>query len=353
MSQDNLKTKLKDQIEFYFSDANFRRDKFLLAETKKDPEGYIPLKVLTTFKRVSNLTSDLSIISEALKDSDIVSLKLPESSSSPLSPQELELIKIKKAQPLPEQDDSPNRTLYIKGFPETLSLDEIISFFKKQNINVLVVRMNRAQNKNFKGSCWLELKTPEEAQVVRQQTLKWDDSTPLSILTREEKFAEKEAKQAAKKRKEPTFTPNVVVKVIETKKSDGEEKPSETPKEEKSKEEGAEAAEGDTENGHEEKEKETDLSKYVHEVLSKSDFKAEYNELEDAVECSEPAHATQLVKYISENPSIESVSSSTFTARILSGDEEAEEEEEMIKRAIRTKNKPKHGETITKRFCNE
>jgi hypothetical protein len=31
--------KVRQQVEFYFSDANFRRDKFLQAKAAEDPEG--------------------------------------------------------------------------------------------------------------------------------------------------------------------------------------------------------------------------------------------------------------------------------------------------------------------------
>ena len=39
--------KLKKQLEFYFSDSNLPKDKFLLMQTKKTPEGWVSLKVLT------------------------------------------------------------------------------------------------------------------------------------------------------------------------------------------------------------------------------------------------------------------------------------------------------------------
>ena len=35
------------QFEFYFSDSNLPKDKFLLMQTKKTPEGWVSLKVLT------------------------------------------------------------------------------------------------------------------------------------------------------------------------------------------------------------------------------------------------------------------------------------------------------------------
>lgn len=36
---DSEKAKIKKQVEFYFSDSNFPRDKFLRTESSKDPDG--------------------------------------------------------------------------------------------------------------------------------------------------------------------------------------------------------------------------------------------------------------------------------------------------------------------------
>lgn len=38
---DEDKAKIKKQVEFYFSDSNFPRDKFLRTEASKDPDGCI------------------------------------------------------------------------------------------------------------------------------------------------------------------------------------------------------------------------------------------------------------------------------------------------------------------------
>ena len=34
-----LQAKIKSQVEFYFGDSNFRRDKFLRAKADADPQG--------------------------------------------------------------------------------------------------------------------------------------------------------------------------------------------------------------------------------------------------------------------------------------------------------------------------
>jgi hypothetical protein len=43
---------IKKQVEFYFSDSNFRKDTFLKSAAEMDPEGYIPIAVLLTFNRM-------------------------------------------------------------------------------------------------------------------------------------------------------------------------------------------------------------------------------------------------------------------------------------------------------------
>ena len=61
--------KVKKQIEFYFSDSNYPKDKFLQETAKQHKEGFIPLSVLTTFNRLKEITTDLDQIRNALADS--------------------------------------------------------------------------------------------------------------------------------------------------------------------------------------------------------------------------------------------------------------------------------------------
>ena len=62
--------KIKKQIEFYFSDSNYPKDKFLQEKAKENEEGFIPLEVLTNFNRLKSITTDLDQIRKALGESD-------------------------------------------------------------------------------------------------------------------------------------------------------------------------------------------------------------------------------------------------------------------------------------------
>eukprot|EP00775_Hariotina_reticulata_P003902 gene3902-4156_t len=65
---------VRKQVEFYFSDANLPTDKHLLKQIHKDPEGYVPLKMIAGFKRVKALTKDMAVVAEALQGSSLLAL---------------------------------------------------------------------------------------------------------------------------------------------------------------------------------------------------------------------------------------------------------------------------------------
>lgn len=67
-----LKEYIKRQIEYYFSLHNLERDFFL--RRKMDAQGFLPISLIASFHRVQALTTDVSLIIEALKSSTEVEL---------------------------------------------------------------------------------------------------------------------------------------------------------------------------------------------------------------------------------------------------------------------------------------
>jgi len=64
---DDLCEKITQQVEFYFSDANITKDKFLLKHVKRNKEGFVSLKLISSFKRVKHLTKDWRQVAFAIK----------------------------------------------------------------------------------------------------------------------------------------------------------------------------------------------------------------------------------------------------------------------------------------------
>ena len=52
--------KIREQLEYYFSDANLARDKFMREQLKASKDGAVALDVLFKFKRLAALTTDAS-----------------------------------------------------------------------------------------------------------------------------------------------------------------------------------------------------------------------------------------------------------------------------------------------------
>ena len=74
-SQDDnasLLAKLRSQIEFYFSSQNLQNDPFLVS--KMNAEKFVPISVIANFRKISELTTDVSLIAEAVRDSKVCSI---------------------------------------------------------------------------------------------------------------------------------------------------------------------------------------------------------------------------------------------------------------------------------------
>ncbi|KAL5714524.1 hypothetical protein ACHQM5_016472 [Ranunculus cassubicifolius] len=72
MEELSLSDKIRKQIEYYFSDENLERDFYLRG--KMDEEGWVDVDLIAKFKRITYMTKDVSLILEALQDSNVVEI---------------------------------------------------------------------------------------------------------------------------------------------------------------------------------------------------------------------------------------------------------------------------------------
>jgi lupus La protein len=196
--------KMKRQIEFYFSDANFPRDKFLLAQTKESKDGFIPLSVLTTFNRVKAITTNVPQIRAAIGDSDVVVFSEDGS-------------KVKRKHPVPENLNTDQRTAHVRGLPTSgSSLEELIAFFGQYG-NVGAVRVVKNKKKEATGSAFVEWASEEDmAKFLAVETLTFKDKE-IKAQSKED-FTKSMKESLLTKRAEPEpvtepeFTEGLLVK---------------------------------------------------------------------------------------------------------------------------------------------
>ncbi|CAM9178194.1 unnamed protein product [Chrysoparadoxa australica] len=192
----SLLAKIKRQVEFYFGDANFRKDNFLKNEAAKDPDGFVKVSVLLTFNRLKSMTMETSVVLNAIAGSETV--KVNEAKDA-----------IARTSPLPEHDDTGKRTVYIKGFgfdnqEVTIEfVNELLAGFG----TVKMVRLRRNPKKKFLGSVFVEMATEEEVKALcaRKEEIKYKGKPLWKVFTMAEYFADKEeeAKKYPKGRNAP------------------------------------------------------------------------------------------------------------------------------------------------------
>lgn len=188
------------QLEYYFSDVNLPRDKFLRQQVTLD-DGWVPLDVLTRFNRLAKLSTDTDVIAKAINKSLSGLLEVSEDNKK---------VRRNPEQPIPEMNEERRkelsaRTIYAKGFPKDSVLDDLLKYFKQfeEVENIIMRRYLERQSKNriFKGSVFATFKTKEQAQkFIDTKGHKYND-TDLLVLWQENYIQQKPEKFASKKDK--------------------------------------------------------------------------------------------------------------------------------------------------------
>ncbi|EYC26593.1 hypothetical protein Y032_0010g853 [Ancylostoma ceylanicum] len=201
---ESVDEKIVRQLEYYFGNINLPKDKFLQDSMKQD-EGWVPIKTLLTFNRLAAITTDADVISKAVKasESDIISvsedgLKIRRNIGNPLPENSLEYWqKIKHC------------TVYMKGFEQNTTLDDIMAFARKYGKVENVLMRRTKPDRIFKGSVFITYKTREEAEKAQKDDAKFGEIELTKMMqddywtmknqeSKEKRQAEKMAKSAKK-----------------------------------------------------------------------------------------------------------------------------------------------------------
>ena len=132
-------------LQYYFSDVNLSKDKFLKDLLGKE-DGWIAIETLLTFNRLKQLTETQADIVDAFENGKSELIQLNESKD-----------KLRRTKPLPEVDDEFRRTyrlrtVHLNGFPKVgTTLDDLIEFCSQYG-TVESVQMRRFNDKSFKVS---------------------------------------------------------------------------------------------------------------------------------------------------------------------------------------------------------
>ncbi|KAG1347326.1 la-related protein 6C [Cocos nucifera] len=110
--------KIVKQVEYQFSDTNLVASDFLIKIMNKDPEGYVPMSVIASWKKIKSLGANNQMLIKALR----TSTKLVVSEDGK---------KVRRRQPFTERDkeELQSRTVIVENLPEDYSRQNLEKIF--------------------------------------------------------------------------------------------------------------------------------------------------------------------------------------------------------------------------------
>lgn len=212
-----LEREIIRQVEYYFSENNMRRDKFLNQKISENEEKWIEISVLLTFNRLKAISEDPKMIIDALEKSPNGTVQISE-----------DRLKLRRHpdNPLPEfnetrRKETQARTAYAKGFPLDSDLTLLIDFFHDnfEGVEQVVMRKYfepKTKKYLFKGSVFVTFKTLELAEAfITKSELKYKEKDLLrytQVKYIETKRKERDEYEKMKKAKKAEKEPEVVEK---------------------------------------------------------------------------------------------------------------------------------------------
>ncbi|CRL00678.1 CLUMA_CG013938, isoform A [Clunio marinus] len=168
------------QIEYYFSENNLRRDKFMIQKISEN-EGWIDISTLLTFNRLKAITEDAKAIADAMDKSPNGTVQVSE---------DREKLRRHPENPLPEFNETrrkevQSRTAYAKGFPLDSTLSQLIDYFNNnfENVEQVIMRKyfcSKEKKHFFKGSVFVTFSKREYAEeFVNKPELKYKEKNLL------------------------------------------------------------------------------------------------------------------------------------------------------------------------------
>ncbi|XP_076318082.1 la related protein 7 [Tachypleus tridentatus] len=142
---------IKEQMEFYFSDSNLQKDKFLKNLIYNNDDNYVELRLFLTFNKIKNLTHDIKDIIIALEKSEL--LELNEAGTH-----------VRRVSLVTEEKDFDRCTIYVERLPPHTDHDWLKSVFSNFGTVTYVSLPKFKSTGKPKGFAFVEFENTEAAQ---------------------------------------------------------------------------------------------------------------------------------------------------------------------------------------------
>ncbi|CAM4799656.1 unnamed protein product [Rotaria magnacalcarata] len=138
LSPEQLKEKLRKQLEYYFSKENMIHDIYL--QSQMDADNYVPISLIANFKLVKRLTHDLQLIIDVLKESPSVEVDTEEK-------------RVRSSDYLAYLPTRKRCTIILRNVPLDATENEVLELFSNESCPVSSTGCERVLESNH-SDCW-------------------------------------------------------------------------------------------------------------------------------------------------------------------------------------------------------
>ncbi|CAF3505554.1 unnamed protein product [Rotaria sp. Silwood1] len=149
LSSEQLREKLRKQLEYYFSRENMIHDSYL--QSQMDADNYVPISLIANFKLIKCLTHDLQLIIDVLKESPSVEVDIEE----------------KKVRSSDNPIYLPTRKrciIILRNVPLDATENEILELFLHKSCPVSAIACERVLESNHSDCWYVTFNSEDDAQ---------------------------------------------------------------------------------------------------------------------------------------------------------------------------------------------
>lgn len=153
MDTENAPLNALTQLEYYFSNYNITRDKWMIDKLRESSDQSMELSVVNDFPKLKAYGLTLEQLRDAAKDSPVIEISSD--------------FRVKRRNPIPANYQPEPLTLYTKGWPLGFTVDTIRIFFRdvlKVRIEHVGLRYISGKERKFKGSAFIVFPTLEDCE---------------------------------------------------------------------------------------------------------------------------------------------------------------------------------------------
>jgi lupus La protein len=199
----NRRDRIREQLEYYFSDSNLRRDSFMHGVFMKDEYGWLSIDTLITFPILESMKVTSSDILDACSETDFLVVDMEYSrvrrNFEKYPNREISDQLANRSVPAPHQLSLlERRTIYMDGYPILLTQEKlrdlIFEQFPDTRIQTVSIPRNPRTGESY-GGAFLEMESEDHAKLLVKK-LRWlrtqhvdfrsfvsPDRCPVRVLT--------------------------------------------------------------------------------------------------------------------------------------------------------------------------